>query len=113
MDVRAVRQELLEVTERLVREHDEVPAGSVIRCVARCRDELLALGLRAGLVEAVEAMARRRLRDRTGGAGLVPAQRADAARDDAARTDAARADAARADAARTDAARTAVAGCRS
>ena len=91
MDVLAVRQELLEATERLVREHDDVPAGSVIRCVARCRDELLALGLRAGLVDAVEAMARRRLRDRTGGLRLVPGQRTDLPRADAPRTDTGRA----------------------
>ncbi len=68
----AVRRKLLELTERLVEEHNEVPAGSVIRCFARCRDELLGAGVRSGLVDAVEAMARHRLRVRS---GPVPPQR--------------------------------------
>lgn len=64
MDVAAARRELMSLTEQLVREHEALPAGSVIRCVARCRDELVLMGLRDGLVIAVEAMARNRLRDR-------------------------------------------------
>ena len=65
MDVAAARQALLDVTHGLVREYEgDVPAGSVIRCVVRCRDELLLLGLREGLVDAVDAMARRRLEAR-------------------------------------------------
>jgi hypothetical protein len=53
------------MTHRLVREHEQqLPAGSVIRCVARCCDELVQMGVRVGLVDAVEAMSRRRLRDR-------------------------------------------------
>lgn len=61
------RQALVEVTQRLVKEFGtDQSAGSVIRCVARCRDELLRLGLRAGLLDAVEAMARRRLQERSG-----------------------------------------------
>ena len=65
MDLLTARHALLDVTHDLVVEHEgRVPAGSVIRCVARCRDELVLMGLRDGLVEAVEAMARRRLRDR-------------------------------------------------
>lgn len=67
MDVRIARRELLEVTHQLVQEHDQLPAGSVIRCVTRCRDELLLMGMRDGLVVAVEAMARRRLRARQHG----------------------------------------------
>ena len=59
-----LRHELLEVTERLVKEYEAIlPAGSVLRCVVRCRDELLLLGLSDGLLEAVDAMARRRLQE--------------------------------------------------
>lgn len=54
----------MEATTRLVREHDALPAGSVIRCVGRCHDELVRAGVRQGLAHAVEAMARRRLADR-------------------------------------------------
>jgi hypothetical protein len=65
MDVVAARHELLDMTHRLVREHEQnLPAGSVIRCVSRCRDELVQMGVRDGLVAAVEAMSRRRLMDR-------------------------------------------------
>ena len=38
-----------------------VPAGTVIRCVAQAREQLLASGVRAGLVAAVESMTRTRL----------------------------------------------------
>ena len=70
MDVAAERNELLDMTHRLVREHEQhLPAGSVIRCVSRCRDELVRMGVRDGLVEAAEAMSRRRLMDR-----VAPAQ---------------------------------------
>lgn len=52
-----LRHELLEVTERLVKEYEAIlPAGSVPRCVVRCRDELLLLGLSDGLLETVDAM---------------------------------------------------------
>lgn len=65
MDIVAARRALLELTYDLVKQHEGyLPAGSVIRCVARCRDELLLMGVRDGLFDAVEAMARRRLRDR-------------------------------------------------
>jgi hypothetical protein len=59
------RHELVDLAHRLVREHESVlPASSVIGCVARCRDELVGMGVREGLLPAVEAMARRRLRGR-------------------------------------------------
>jgi hypothetical protein len=65
VEIVTVRHELLDMTHRLVREHEQqLPAGSVIRCVARCCDELVQMGVRVGLVDAVEAMSRRRLRDR-------------------------------------------------
>lgn len=67
MTVVRTREQLLAVGERLVQEHaDSVAPGAVLRCVARCRDELLLVGVRDGLPEAVEAMARRRLRERSG-----------------------------------------------
>lgn len=53
---------LLAVTERLVREfHPGHSAGSVIRTVMACRDELARTGERSAPDTAVEAMARRRL----------------------------------------------------
>ena len=56
------RLDLLDVTHRLVGEFEgRVAAGAVLRCVARCRDEVLRAGTQVGLPEAVEAMARRRL----------------------------------------------------
>jgi hypothetical protein len=59
----ANHHELVDLAHRLVREHESVlPASSVIGCVTRCRDELVVLGVREGLLPAVEAMARRRLR---------------------------------------------------
>ena len=36
-------------------------AGTVIACVLRCREELLRAGVRAGLADAAETMARHRL----------------------------------------------------
>ncbi|WP_461021833.1 hypothetical protein [Thalassiella azotivora] len=58
----AERQELLRRTELLVRElSGRVSAGAVISCVVRCADELVRLGVRSGLADAVEAMARARL----------------------------------------------------
>jgi hypothetical protein len=54
--------ELLAMTERLVAEYAErVPSGTVIRCVARCREHLLMTGVREGLVAATEAAVRVRL----------------------------------------------------
>lgn len=80
MDVQAVRKDLLDLTERLVAEHSSLPAGSVIRCVARCKEELVGAGVRSGLVDAVDAMARQRLsgrgpRTRLGARVVGPAQR--------------------------------------
>jgi len=47
----------------------QVPAGTVIRCVARSREQLLGSGVRSGLAAAAESMARLRLSQ------LVPAHR--------------------------------------
>ena len=59
---RALRNDLLAMTEALVAEFAGlVPAGTVLSCVSRCREDLLRSGLRAGLVEATEAAARRML----------------------------------------------------
>ena len=52
------------VSDRLIAEFDGLlPATTVVRHVARAREQLLVLGLRAGLPYATEAMARGRLRD--------------------------------------------------
>jgi hypothetical protein len=65
MDLIHARRELLDTTQQLLEEFDgEIAAGSVLRCVGRCRDELLLLGVRDGLGDAVRAMARHRLLDR-------------------------------------------------
>lgn len=62
------RQELREVTNTLIAEYSgRLPAGTVIRCVARAREQLLRSGVRAGLPVAVEFSARIRL------STLVPA----------------------------------------
>ncbi len=59
---RAARAALSTVVDRLINEFDGVlPAGAVIGQVARSREHLLGLGVRAGLAEATEAMARVRL----------------------------------------------------
>ncbi len=53
-----------ELSSRLVAEYrGTLPPGTVLRCVARCRDQLRQAGIRAGLDHAVEAMARHRLRE--------------------------------------------------
>lgn len=53
-----------EVSARLVAEYrGALPPGTVMRCVARCRYQLRQAGIRAGMDHAVEAMARRRLRE--------------------------------------------------
>jgi hypothetical protein len=52
-----------EVTACLVSEYRGAwPPGTVLRCVARCRYQLRQAGIQAGLDQAVEAMARHRLR---------------------------------------------------
>ena len=64
---RANRALMRELTERLIIEmRDVAPAGSVIRTVARCQENLLSAGVRQGLVPATEAMARTRLRNGRG-----------------------------------------------
>ncbi len=58
------RQDMRWVSDRLIAEFDgRLPAATVIRHVAGAREQLVALGLRAGLGYATEAMARSRLRD--------------------------------------------------
>ncbi|MFL6139527.1 MAG: hypothetical protein ACJ74O_17240 [Frankiaceae bacterium] len=63
-DVSRTRDELRRVAQRLVAAHGpDVPAGRVLRCVARCADELVtALGLTPALPAAVERLAAGRLR---------------------------------------------------
>lgn len=58
------RRALLDLTDRLREDHPSVPAGSVLRCVFRCRDDLLLLGVHEGLPGHVETMARERLHAR-------------------------------------------------
>jgi hypothetical protein len=59
LDREAQRAAWAMLTVRLVAEFSErLPPGSVIRCVARCRESLAAMGVRDGLVLAVEGMAR-------------------------------------------------------
>ena len=55
-------RELIDVAERLVRDFNHVPTGSVLRCVARAARQLRAEGVGAdALPSAVEELARRRL----------------------------------------------------
>jgi hypothetical protein len=63
------RADLFAATLTLVAEFaNDLPAGSVIRCVARSREALLREGVRHGLADAAVAMARHRLSQ------LVPAR---------------------------------------
>jgi hypothetical protein len=56
------RARLLQLTEALIREFaEQLPAGAVIACVARCKSELISAGVRNGLPVATEAAARIRL----------------------------------------------------
>ena len=58
----AARDELHEVTTSLIAEFaGRVPAGTVIRCVAKAREQLLRAGVRAGLATATESSARNSL----------------------------------------------------
>jgi hypothetical protein len=59
---RAERDEILAMTEGLIAEFSGlVSAGSVMRCIARCRKQLHRSGIRHGLVPATEAAARVKL----------------------------------------------------
>lgn len=61
-DRHASYAEMLAMTENLVAEYaGRVPAGTVIACVARTREQLMRSGIRHGLVPATEAATRRRL----------------------------------------------------
>lgn len=63
----AWRADVVDISDRLVREFGPaLPAGSVMRCVASCSRLLRASGVHSGLPDAVEAMARQRLAQRTG-----------------------------------------------
>jgi len=58
----AAREDVQEVTSSLIAEFaGRLPAGTVIRCVARAREQLLGSGMRSGLAVAAESMARMRL----------------------------------------------------
>ena len=54
----ATREALHEATLRLIADFSDLPAGAVIRCVGRAREDLLRAGVREGLVPATESMAR-------------------------------------------------------
>lgn len=59
---RSTRDPLIALSVSLADEFsNQVPAGTVIRMVAQAREALLAAGVRAGLVVAVESMTRARL----------------------------------------------------
>jgi hypothetical protein len=59
---RSTHGEVLELSVSLAAEYSGlVPAGTVIGIVARARERMLTMGVRAGLVVAVESMARARL----------------------------------------------------
>ncbi len=61
---RSAAHELAAVTDMLIAEFAwALPAGTVVRRVARAREQLLDAGVRAGLAVAVETMARARLRE--------------------------------------------------
>lgn len=59
---RSARAELDAATDTLILEFAHlVPPGTVVRQVARAREDLLTAGVRGGLAHAAEAMARARL----------------------------------------------------
>lgn len=64
LQLRDERASLLESSQELVDEFSALPAGHVIACLVRCRDELERAGVRDGLATATIAMARTRLLDR-------------------------------------------------
>ena len=67
-DVVRLHVQLLQLSERLIREHgDSLAAGTVIRAVAAARDELRGADAGPDLLEAVEALARQRLDRRLSG----------------------------------------------
>lgn len=69
-DRRSVRAELQDVVDRLIEDYrDDVPAGSVIRCVARCTEIATRYGVpKPALASVVERLARATLdaRSRSG-----------------------------------------------
>jgi hypothetical protein len=66
----AAQRDFLRLTDSLIAEFAGLlPAGTVIRCVARAREQLLRSGVRSGLAAAAESTARPRLTE------LLPAHR--------------------------------------
>jgi hypothetical protein len=62
-----VDEALLDLGQRLIQEHVDVPAGAVLRCLARSARLARAGGCpKHHLVATVEALTRRRLAQRTG-----------------------------------------------
>jgi hypothetical protein len=64
-----VDEELLELGQRLIREHDTIAAGSVLRCLARAIREARSWGCPPGyLLSTIEASTRWHLAQRLGAA---------------------------------------------
>lgn len=77
---RSTREPLNALSVSLAHEFsDRVPAGTVIRSVAQAREALLAVGVRAGLVVAVESMTRARLHALAASSGSASSDVADGA----------------------------------
>lgn len=64
LQLRDERASLLRSSQELVDEFTWLPAGHVIACMVRCRDELERMGVRDGLATATIAMTRTRLLER-------------------------------------------------
>ncbi len=73
---RSVRAELQDVVDRLIEDYrDQIPAGSIIRCVARCTETATRSGVpRPALATVVERLARARLDARSRTGSPVPRQ---------------------------------------
>lgn len=65
LDLTGDRAELVDAAHDLVREFEGyLPAGAVLRCMTRCRNELLLAGVRVDMPGAAAELARTRLRER-------------------------------------------------
>lgn len=71
LHLRDERATLLRSSQELVEEYAWLPAGHVIACLVRCRDELERHGVREGLAMASLAIARARLQESSPAARLV------------------------------------------
>lgn len=61
----AINEEVDAVVMRLIADYnDRIPAGSILRCLARSVHELRAAGVKAGAIIAAESMTRQRLESR-------------------------------------------------